>query len=264
MVEVLDRSYNYNSGELEQFLILTDSGQPRTVQASPENVLLYDPENELPFDNGLQSFFDGETALVLQESDPIVMIAPTSNIHCYILRVGDNTVETTRSDSEEVLRGLKKAVIDTDVSRLCDLFERIMSQQVRRDIINVLITSFDNPSRLSHTNRGWLVDDFYLVNWNASMYTLHNDPDEPDYERHGNTIQETGGSREFVKLNIRRDIPSKSFCIDGDEYELSEREMLFLMKIKWLLNRREKHSDLVFWKWNDKFASVDEITGEPL
>ena len=44
MVEVLDTSYNYNSGELEQFLILTDSGQPRTVQASPENVLLYDPE----------------------------------------------------------------------------------------------------------------------------------------------------------------------------------------------------------------------------
>lgn len=263
MVETVDLSHHKETGELQQFTVLDDDGQPQLVKATAENVLLYDPENELPFDNGMYNFLSGEEALVLSQSEPKVMVAPTSNEYCYIIRVGERTVETTPNQAENVLRAIKDATIERDISSLTSLYESIIKSQVRRDIINRLRVTFDEHERISQVNRGWLVDDFYLVNWEASLYTKHNNPDEGDYKRGGGGVRKTDTSYEFIQGSVTRDVKPVNVTIDGESVSLTEREMLFLTKVKWLLNRREQHPDMPFWKWADKYAAVNKYTGEP-
>lgn len=262
--QIIDRSYNKETGELQQFTIIDDTGQPQLVKSTPENVLLYDPEDELPFEDGMYKFLHGEKALVLQEKEPVIMVAPTNNEYCYIVRVRDRTVETTPNQAERVLRSIKEAIIDRDMSGIISLHDEIVSTQVRRDVINRLVGTFDETERFTKANRGWLVDDFYLVNWEASLYTKHNDPDEGDYKRGGGGVRKVDESYEFVQLTLTRDVTPIEVSIDGSSIRLSEREMLFLSKIKWLLSRRQYHPDQPFWKWTDKYASVDNITGEPV
>jgi hypothetical protein len=263
MNEIIDISRDSESGEVTQFTIIDSTGQPQLMNANPENMLLYDPEDELPFEDGMYSLLNGERAFVLSEDDPLVMIAPTDNKYCYILRVRDRTVETVASQSERVLRGVRNAVIDNDVSALVSVHDDIVAKQVRRDIIDSLMQTFDERDRLSKTERGWLVDDFYLVNWEASLYTLHNDPDEADYKRGSGGIKKTDTSYEFVQLSIESDVSPVEVVVNGSAVRLSEREMLFLSKIKWLLNRREQHPDLPFWMFSDRYSSVDWKTGQP-
>jgi hypothetical protein len=264
MSEVLDLSRNAETGELTQFTILDDTGQPQLVKATPSNILLYDPTDELPFDDGLHGFLSGDQALVLSDEDPEIIVAPTNNKYCYILRVRGNTVETTPKQAESVLEGIKQAAIDGEIAGLQSLYNEIMSNQVRRPVVAALHQTFDEKGRIDITNRGWLIDEFYLVNWEANMYLRHNDPDEPDKMRSGSGITETDRSYEFVQLRIGREIEPIEVAIQGDKYRLTEREMLFLAKVKWLLNRREYHPDKPFWYFSDKQgASVDWKTGEP-
>ena len=260
---VIDKSYDKETGELTQFTIIKDDGQPDLVKASAENILLWDPENELPFENGLYEFLNGQQALVLSEDDPEIIIAPTNNRYCYILRVRDSTVETTPKQAERVLGGIKDAVIDQNVQPLVKLYDHIMSTQVRRDVVNALHSTFDEQERIVKNADGWLVDDFYLVDWSASMYAKHDDPDKADKIRGGGGITETDKSYEFVQLQLRRDVEPVEVRIEGETYRLTEREMLFLAKIKWLLGRRHYHPDQPFWMFADKRAAVDWKTGEP-
>jgi hypothetical protein len=263
MTEVIDVSRDAESGEITQFTILDEKGQPQLVKGTAENLLLWDPDDELPFENGMYEFLSGQQALVLSEDNPEVIVAPTNNEYCYILRVRGNTVETTPNQAEAVLEGIKGAATDGKYEPLVELYDEIMSSQVRRPVVNALLNTFDEDGRIQITSRGWLVDDFYLVNWEASMYLRHNDPDEPDYERGGGGVTETDRSYEFVQLRTPRDIDPIEVSITGETYRLTEREMLFLAKVKWLLNRREHHPDKPFWMYVDEWASVDEKTGEP-
>jgi hypothetical protein len=263
MTEVIDVSRDAESGEITQFTILDEKGQPQLVKGTAENLLLWDPDDELPFENGLYEFLSGQQALVLSEDEPEIIVAPTNNEYCYIIRVDGSTVETTPNQSERVLRSIKDAAIDGSTRSLIEVYRDIMDKQVRRSVVNALLSTFDGSERIKQTSRGWLVDDFYLVNWKASMYTRRNDPNEPDYKRESGGVKETDRSYEFVQLNLHRDIESVNVAIGGEQYRLTEREMLFLAKVKWLLNRRKHHPDQPFWMYVDKWSSVNSETGEP-
>lgn len=261
---VIDISRDKETGEISQFTILDNTGQPSLKTASPENILLYDPADELPFEDGLSGFLSGNEALVLQDSDPVVMVAPTNNEYCYILRVRDNTVETTPNQAERVLGGIKDATINGDVSELINLYDHIMSTQVRRDVVNALHDTFSQQERIVKGGNGWLIDDFFLVDWSASMYAKHDDPDEKDVIRGSGGVRETDRSYEFVQLNLNRETEPVNVVIEGEPYKLTEREMLFLAKVKWLLNRREYYPDRPFWMFIERkyTENIDWKTGE--
>jgi hypothetical protein len=263
MANIIDKSYNQETGELQQFTIITDDGQPQLVKANDKNVLLYDPENELPFDDGLYGFLNGDDAILLSQNDPEVIVAPTENEYCYVLRVGGNTIETTPRQAENVLSGVKSAAIDGDIEAIVSVYDDVIANQVRRPVVNKLLGTFEKDDRIQQTGSGWLIDDFYLVDWEASMYTKNDDPDENDVMRSGSGVVETDRSYEFIEVSIPREIDPIEVGIGGETFRLTEREMLFLSKVKWLLNRREHHADIPFWKWTDKRASVDWRTGEP-
>jgi len=263
MNEIIDKSYNRESGELQQFTLIDDRGQPQLVKATPENILLWDPENELPFEGGMYNFLRDKEQIVLSEEDPVIVVFPTQNEYCYILRVNNRSVETTPSQAEAVLRGVKDALINEEPYRLISLHDEIVSNQVRRRVVNELMRTFDEFSRLTKTERGWLVDGFYLVNWEASLYTRHNNPDKGDFLRSGSGVEKTDKSFEFVQLVLNRDITPIEVSIGDTKIRLSEREMLFLSKVKWLLDRREQHPDIPFWKFVDHYAEVDWRSGKP-
>ena len=263
MSDVIDISRDRDTGEITQFTVF-ENGQPELKNASAENLLLYDPEEVLPFDNGMAGFIQGSDALILSESDPEIMVAPTSDEYCYILRVDGNTIETTADYAETILVGIKEAALNQNYSPLQQAYDNIIAEQVRRDLINVLHKTFDDQDRIDITSSGWLIDDFYLVDWNASMYAKTDNPDEVDVIRRGSGVVEADRSYEFVELRMNRDIEPVKVSINGNIYRLSEREMLFLSKVNWLLDRRHYHPDQPFWKFADKRASVDWKTGEPL
>jgi hypothetical protein len=259
---IIDISRNKESGEIEQFTVI-EQGQPKLVKASPENILLYDPADDLPFEGGLRGFIEGSEALILSEEHPEVMIAPTGSEYCYVLRVNGDTVETTPKQAERVLRGIKDAAVSREFDGLVGLYDDIRSSQVRRDVINALRETFDEAERIEETQSGWLVDEFYVVDWTASMYAKTDNPDEADVKRSGSGVVEMDRSFEFVQLRLRRDVEPVDVRIDGDVFRLTEREMLFLAKINWLLDRRHYHPDREFWMNADQHAAVDWRTGEP-
>lgn len=259
--EIADKSYDKQSGELTQFLVLWEDGEPELKRASAENVLLFDPEDNLPFDDGLYNFLNGQHALQLSE-EPQVVIAPTGNEYAYIIRVRDSTVETTPGQARQVLEGVADAAKGEGVDRIISLHDEIISSQVRRTVINALRGTFEESGRITVAGNGWLVDDFYLVDWSASLWTKDDNLDEEDYVRSGGSVVKDG-SYEFVHLRVSRGVEPVEVAINGTQYRLSEREMLFLSKVKWLLNRRHYHPDKPFWMYTDKWAAVDPKTGEP-
>jgi len=95
------------------------------------------------------------------------------------------------------------------------------------------------------------------------MYVEHDEPEEPDVIRTGNKVVEADRSYEFVQLSLTREIEPVEVKIGEELYRLSEREMLFLAKVNWLLDRRHYHPDQPFWKFADKRAAVDWESGEP-
>lgn len=263
MTEILDVSRDKETGEITQFLILGDSGQPDTKIASPENLLLYDPEDELPFEGGMNEFLSGDSALRVSE-DPMVVVGQAGDEYSYILNVGGSVVETTPEQADTLLKGVYDAIADDDTSILEQLHKNIMANQVRRSLINVLAQTYEQRDRIEIVQNGWLVDGFYLVDWNAKMYAANDDREEGDYVRSGSDTVQKDTTYELVRLKHSiSDADCADVVVDGDEYTLSEREMLFLSKIKWLLYRRHYHPDKPFWYFADQWADVEVETGLP-
>lgn len=263
MSTVIDVSTNRDTGEIEQFTIINEQGQPELMKATATNMLLYDPMDELPFDGGLGSFLSGDEAILLSE-EPKLIVSSTSSRNCFIIHYDGNTVETTPAMSESVLRGVKEAAVDEDIGALIDVYDEVMSTQVRRDVINALLDTFDETFRIEKTSSGWVVDEFFIVDWTASMYAKTDDPDSADVVRSGSGVVEADRSFEFVQLYLNREIEPVTVSINGESFRLSEREMLFLGKVNWLLDRRHYHPDDEFWMNVDQYTAVDWETGEPV
>jgi hypothetical protein len=258
MTEVLDVSRDNETNEITQFLILGDDGQPDTKVASPENLLLYDPADELPFDGGMYDFVSGESALRLSDE---VTVGQSGDEYSYVLSVGGSVVETTPAQADELLQGVYDAVAEDDVSKLKSLHAKIIKNQVRRNIVNILAQTFEEKHRIEIVANGWLVDDFYLVDWNAKMYAKNDDPEEGDYVRDRNSKSGVSKDESYEFVRLRHSVSSgdtTEVTIGGKAYTLSEREMLFLSKIKWLLHRRHYHPDAPFWDFAEKWATVEE------
>src|SRR6056297_408996 len=262
MSTVIDVSTNRNTGEVEQFTIINEQGQPELMKATATNMLLYDPLDELPFEEGLGSFLSGEDAILLSE-EPKLIVSSTSSRNCFVIHYDGNTVETTPRMSESVLLGVKEAAIDEDIGQMVDVYDEVMSTQVRRDVVNALYETFDETFRIEKTSSGWLVDEFFIVDWSASMYAKTDDPESADVVRSGSKVVEADRSFEFVQLRLNRDIEPVTVSIGGESFRLSEREMLFLAKVNWLLDRRHYHPDDEFWMNVDQYTAVDWETGEP-
>ncbi|AGM11464.1 hypothetical protein M199_gp202 [Halogranum tailed virus 1] len=243
--EIVDENRDRNTGELQSFLLIWDNGEPEMKNATPENTLL--------FKHGLYEFLNGNNAVILNDDDPEVIVAPTGMEYAYMLRVRGHTVETTPNQAESVLQGVMDVVEHNDLSTILSVHREIVSTQARQTLINALYETFSasDKKRITKAANGWLVDGFYLVDWKGNLYTKDDDPDEGDYERQGSQAVQTDKSYELVMLRPG-DVPDPvTVTINGSKHELTEREMLFLAKVKWILGRTKYHPDMPFWLYLD-------------
>lgn len=256
--EVLDENRDKESGELLSFLVIED-GEPQLKRANPTNTLLYLHE--------MKEFLSGQHAVIVSENDPEVIIAPTGNDMAYLIRVNGSTVETTPKQASDVLEALKDAVEadssmerDAAIDEIVGVYDTIISTQVRRWLVRLLMRTFDDDEqqRIEEHERGWLVDGFYLVDWNANLYTIDDDHDEADHRVSGGTTQAVDRTHEFLKLSPNQSPEAHEVTVNGDSYRVSEREMLFLSKVRFMLDRRYYHNDKPFWSWVDSYAGLDD------
>lgn len=256
--EIIDKNRDRETGKLLSFLVM-ENGEPIPKKATAENVLLYE--------HGLKEFLSGNHAVIVSEANPELIIAPTGNDMAYLLRVNGSTVETTPSQARKVLEGLKDAVEarnsaerDAAIGDIVSVYDTIISTQVRRWLVRALKTTFtpQEQGRIQEISRGWLIDGFYLVDWNASLYSITDDPDEKDWSVGGGAAQQVDTSYEFLRLTPRNSPTPMEVTVNGNAYRVSEREMLFLSKVKFMLDRRFYHNDVPFWKYNDKLAGLDD------
>jgi hypothetical protein len=255
MAEILDATWD-DDGELEQFLVL-EGNRPKTKVASPENVLLYDPLDELEV-GGIKQFIEGDIALLLSE-DPDVMIASAGDEYSYIISVGGKLVETTPDEAEDALQALHDSIVQSDPDPLVDVHDQILRSEVRRHVVNPLKKTFDDDHRISIEPQGWVVDGFYLVDWNAKMYTTNDDRNDGDYVRSSGSVTKKDTTYEFMRIDHSlSDFDDVDVTIDGETYTLTERDMLFLAKVTWLLDKEYYHPDDVLWTYMERWETVEQ------
>lgn len=215
------------------------------VPGDAENVLLYVHE--------LREFLEGERGAVLSE-DPHITVQNTNASSVYRITVDERPVESMPGQANDVLEALRAAIEEEDIDPILDIYEDIIDSQVRREVVQKLQEALPNidEDRIEETNRGWLIDRFYVVDWTASVYVVTDDPDEDDYEIRGGGVGKTDRDHEFVEL-VPDSAPERQRVKFGDETVLvGEREMMFLSKVEWLLDRTKYHPDESFWRYNEK------------
>jgi len=239
--EVVDENRDASTGELQSFLIIWENGEPEIKNATPENYLLFIEE--------LYEFLNGNNAVVLKEDDPEIIVAPTGEEYSYFVSVDGKTVESTPGMSEDVLQGVMDVIENERYDKIKNVHWNMLKTQVRHSVINTAYHTFsDNEKRrITRASNGWLVDGFYLIDWNANLYSK-NDEEMDTYERSGSDAIPSDKSYELVMLSQRSETPEpQEMIVNGDTYTFTEREMLFLAKVTWILHRTEYHKDIPFW-----------------
>jgi len=236
---------NESAGEVMSILLLTDGGT-ELIDGSAENTLLYV--------HGLREVLEGEQGAKLSE-DPYVSVEKTAARSVYRIAVGDRPVESMPHQADDVLEALQAAVEDSNLDPLLDIYEEIIDSQVRRGVVNDLKELLPNidSDRIEVTDRGWLIDGFYVVDWTASVYVVTDDPNEDDYVIQTSGVGRTERDHEFVELVPSESPERKKVTMpDGESVIVGEREMMFLSKVEWLLNRTSYHPDESFWRYNEQ------------
>lgn len=239
---IKDENRDRETGELQSFLLIWDDKPPEMKTASPENYLLYV--------EGLYDFLSGDKAVILSEN-PKIIVAPTNREHSYIISVDGETIETTPSEAERVLQGVMDVVDQGDTSTITDVHADLLSSQVRRKLIDAAYHTFSESeqSRIERAPNGWLIDGYYHVDWSANIYAR--DGGDTAYERGGGGVVETDQSKELVQVGFPEIPEPMEISVGDDTYTFTDREMLFLKKVKFILHRTDYHSDMPFWRHLD-------------
>lgn len=243
--EIIHKDYDAD-GELSSLLVLED-GEPTQKNAIPENVLLYI--------HGLRDFLVGNKVIELEDG-----VHVASREEGYVLVVDGNLVEIPPKENERFLNYIKDYMDgETSVGVFKDLHADIIKDQVRRPVVNALRHTFgEKKFDIQPQGNGWLIEDMFLVDWNANVYTKEDDPEEGDYIRGGGGVVKTDKSYEFVQLRGPNPDP-KEVNIGGERVMLTEQEMVFLSKVMWLLGRHKYHPDEPFWKYVEEELGDDRI-----
>jgi hypothetical protein len=236
-----------DGGDLGNMFLVRVDGELKRKAKTNKNVLLYK--------HGLYSLLreDGKRTILSQE-DPYIAIEPTNNDDVYALWHGlhNHPVMTPPSKSEKVLEGVITSIEYGDHTKLSQVYQYVLDNQVRRNIMSHLINEF--PVNVVETSEGWQVDGMFLVTWETNIYLAADDLDEDTYIVSGG-VSRTDERKEFITLTPEREPEPRELTIDGSEYTLGELEMLFLAKVKYLLDFREHLNDDALYRVIKRYVS---------
>lgn len=237
MVEILHTNESVD-GEIESFLVL-ENGETTLKTATVENKLLYL--------EGMYEFLQQGATLALDDD-----IFVERRDDGYIMSVDGDIVHVPPRMHDDLLQLIYEVSNGKDkITELRELHTDVIGKQVRRDVINKLVHVFEEKKYdIVREVNGWLVEDMYLVDWNANIYYANENLDEGDYIRSGDGVVKTDTSKEAIGLRSP-ELETQSFTIGGEEIMLSAKELEFLSKVMWLLGRRKYHPDMDYWNYMD-------------
>jgi len=202
----------------------------------PDGSQNYEPAtltNQLLFESGLYDAVVGTHEYSVRAGSQTLDVATTADIEhkTYTISVGPETVRVPDelvSDYIDIFDGQTGAVRG---SRLYKLYKQIIDGQVRRHIIDQFMDRFPDD-RIEQTADGVVVDDTFLVNYEAENYLVDNDQ---VYIRSGGDMVEVDERKQAVELDFATDDSTQIETPSGETVDLSEQEQRFLATIECLL-----------------------------
>ena len=253
-VDEIEAAESVEVTELPNMLLIEIDDAMTYVSNTPKNKLLFDRERFAVEGKSLYTLLHGNDGMrvVLSYRDPYVALSPAQHEDVYRLWFGSRDhydVRTPVDQVESVLEGIIDAVEYEDYTKLKDVYNYVINNQVRRELVEMFLDhgSFADRDRVDVTDEGWVIDGMFLVTWEAKVYLYTDSWKEGSYDPRRSTQYEKPG--EFVTIQPKypdgtpkeyepRDIPVGNATIT-----LGELELLFIDRVIWMLDWEDNIDD---------------------
>jgi len=213
------------AGDPDVYLVEYPDGEQVYEPASPTNVAL--------FEDGLYGEVQGHTEYRVSIGPDVATVeldADVENQH-YVITVDGNQLPVPSDEVARVVDAFKGANGSAIGSRLYNLYEDILEGQVRRHVVDSFGDRFP-ADRVEQTPEGWVVDDTFVVNYEAENYLVDNDT---VYVREGGDMVRADERKQAVELDFDVSGNTELPTGNGDRVEVGEQEQVFLATVEALL-----------------------------
>jgi hypothetical protein len=201
------------------YLVEYPDGEQVYEPATPTNIAL--------FEDDLYVHVQGYTDLGHVDGAHVELDADIEN-RDYEVTVDGQSIPIPDDQVKQVIRAFQTG---SPGSHLLDLYDSILDGQVRRNTIEQFESRFPSD-RIQQTAKGWIVDDTYLVTYEAENYVTTVDT---VYERKSDDMVEVDGSKPGVDLTLNIDGETTVPTPDGETVTVDEKEQRFLATVECLL-----------------------------
>lgn len=191
----------------------------------PDGAVEYEPatpRNQALFGEGLYGEIDGVSAYDAG-GVPVELEADVAS-GTYTISVEGETVHVPSNRIDDAIEAVQSAFVGTE---LYELYRDITEGQVRRATVSRFEDRFPDD-RVEITESGWVVDETFLVTYEAENHLVGVDPVDP----YSNEVDE---SKQAVYLDLNPDGERTVRAPDGEAVTLDEIEQEFLTTVEALL-----------------------------
>lgn len=202
----------------------------------PDGSQQYEPANltnQLLFESGLYDEIFGKHEFSVRAGSATIDVVTTADIEnkTYTISVGPETVRVPDELESEYINIFDGQTGAVRGSRLYQLYKEIIDGQVHRHIVGQFADRFP-MDRVEQSPDGWVVDDTFLVTYEAENYLVDNDQ---VYIRSGGDMVEVDTRKQAVELGFETDESNQIQTPAGDTVDLSVQEQEFLATVECLL-----------------------------
>lgn len=245
-VEELEAAEDVTVKDLSNMLLIEIDGRATHVSNTPKNKLLYDRETYAVNGKSLYTLLHGadEGERVVLNEDPYVAVAPSQHENVYRLWYGARdqySVRTPVDRVEDVLRGIIDLVEDDDPGTLADVYDQVINNQVRREIVGLFLDFEKLPTdRIDVLAEGWLLDEMFLITWDAEVYLFTESWKAGSYDPRSAKQYEQPG--EFLTITPTDDagnpveVEPQEIPLGDRTVRFGELEWLFIYRVRWMLD----------------------------
>lgn len=207
------------------FLVEYPDGEQCYEPATPTNVAL--------FEDGLYGEIQGYSAWDTRIGSSTIRVELDADIEHrdYVLTVDGHDLPIPDDSVEDMFDCIRDNRGAARASCLYTLYQDIVADQVRRHVIEQFEGLYPDE-RVEITPSGWVIDDTFVVNYEAENYLLDN---ETVYIRQSGDMVEADERKQAVELGFSITDSAEIANDDGDRVMVSEQEQRFLATVECLL-----------------------------
>lgn len=222
-----------------------DEKETIDIKATARNKMLFD-RDEFMFDGkSLYSLlFGDEHSRAVLMRDPYVAVKPGPYNDTYRIWVEDEVMDvlTPPSESKRVLDGIVICAEDRTHIPLKNVCDDIIKNHINKNaVLNLLDSDYlDTEGRVEVKGDGLVVDDYFLLTWEAEFYVYTDQWKEGAFTPSGDSMDKPGQFREITVEDIPDDFV---MTLNGVNYQMTELEWVFTRRLYWILNWKENIDD---------------------